>query len=458
MSLDLGTRTALVPEQVLGDLPSAGCSRARAGYPRPGEESTLYTGPLMGRRGRSLLAVISLFAIGAGSSTCWAYPPAPDGPALESAPAEMDAALSCPDPRDNPERPVVLLVHGTGTTARASWPNSFGLSLPTAGFDWCMVDLPNRALGDIQTSAEYVVHAVRRLADETGKQVDLIGHSQGAVEIRWAVRFWPDVRAEVDDLITLAGANQGVSSADTACGFGYCAEAVWQMRTQAKLEAALNEVPAPPGPSYTAIYSEQDELIRPASAGAFEGASNIRLQDVCGNHFYTHVSILYDAVPAAVVFDALSNPGSAEPSRIPPAVCNQVTAPGIDPAAAPLAAVLLGADALSGFFTHPTASAEPPLRPYATGPAAGPSPDPDPAPSPDPDPAPSPDPDPAPSPDRSRCNRARAQLRESRPETERQRGALRRSRNPERRRELRRKLDALERRRSNLRETIEANC
>src|SRR5256714_7627001 len=167
----------------------------------------------------------------------------------------MAKALTCPHAFTHPQHPVVLLVHGTGTTAVESWPDGFGRSLPLAGFDWCMVQLPDRALGDIQISTEYVVAAVRRLALLTHRRVDLIGHSQGAVEIRWAVRFWPDVRAEVDDLITVAGANNGVDTASYSCGLGYCAPAIWQMRVGAALEAALNAVPAPEGPSYTALYS-----------------------------------------------------------------------------------------------------------------------------------------------------------------------------------------------------------
>src|SRR5207237_1156355 len=83
--------------------------------------------------------------------------------------------------------PVVLLVHGTATTATETWPEGLGKTLPLAGFDWCMVQLPDRALGDIQISNQYVVAAVRTLARRTRRRVDLIGHSQGGLQTRWAI-------------------------------------------------------------------------------------------------------------------------------------------------------------------------------------------------------------------------------------------------------------------------------
>src|SRR5581483_9599477 len=85
------------------------------------------------------------------------------GPALATDPVALDTALACPDGLHHPGRAVVLLVHGTATTATETWPSGLGRVLPAAGFDWCTVQLPGRALVDIQDSAEYVVAAVRRL-------------------------------------------------------------------------------------------------------------------------------------------------------------------------------------------------------------------------------------------------------------------------------------------------------
>jgi hypothetical protein len=129
----------------------------------------------------------------------------------------LETALSCPDGLSHPGHDVILLVHGTAVTAAQTWPDSLGSVLPQAGFDWCMVELPDRALGDIQTSAEYVVAAVRAIHGRSGRQVSLVSHSLGADEIRWSVRWWPDVRAEVDDLVTLEGINRDAGLPSAEC-------------------------------------------------------------------------------------------------------------------------------------------------------------------------------------------------------------------------------------------------
>jgi alpha-beta hydrolase superfamily lysophospholipase len=154
-----------------------------------------------------MVAVASLVAV---LPPMAAAPAGDSGPPLLTDPVALDTAWSCPDGLTHPGRPVVLLVHGTATTAEESWTGGLGHVLPAAGFDWCMVQLPGRSLVDIQVSSEYVVAAVRAIHRRTGGQVSLVGHSQGALQIRWAVRWWPDVRAVVDDLFSLAGANRPI--------------------------------------------------------------------------------------------------------------------------------------------------------------------------------------------------------------------------------------------------------
>src|SRR5207244_12574133 len=128
-------------------------------------------------------------------------------PASAADPPGLATAWTCPDGLGHPGKPVVLLVHGTATTATETWPEGLGKTLPLAGFDWCMVQLPDRALGDIQISNQYVVAAVRTLARRTGRKVDLIGHSQGGLQTRWAIRWYPDLTKIVEDDITFAAHN-----------------------------------------------------------------------------------------------------------------------------------------------------------------------------------------------------------------------------------------------------------
>jgi pimeloyl-ACP methyl ester carboxylesterase len=280
-------------------------------------------------------------------------------------PTKLASAVTCPDGLTHQQRPVVLLVHGTATTATETWPLGLARSLALRGFDWCMVQLPDRALTDIQVSNEYVVAAVRELAQRTGRKIDLIGHSQGGTQVRWAVRWYPDLPREVEDVITFAGANDGVNSASGDCMPGSCAPGVWQLRVGAALEAALNRRQMPAGPSYTAIYSATDELVQPASSGTFTGASNVLVQSICPGRYVGHVQLVFDAVAIAVALDALEHPGPADPSRIGTDVCAQVYGPGIDPAQASAAIQSLYENAAVALAEYPTVSSEPPVRDYA---------------------------------------------------------------------------------------------
>lgn len=310
---------------------------------------------------RALLAGTLFLVLGAA-----AYPPAPSGPALRGDPSKLANAVTCPDGlARHRSRPVVLLVHGTATTAEETWPLGLGRSLPLAGFDWCMVQLPDRALSDIQDSNEYVVAAVRRLAKRTGRRVDLIGHSQGGLQTRWSIRWWPDVRRIVEDDITFAGSNQGVASASGACALGSCFESAWQQRIGSALETALNRRRMPPGPSYTAIHSATDELVQPVGSGTFPGASNVLVQSLCPGRYVGHVQAVFDAAYIAVALDALTHRGPASPARVGAAPCAQVYGPGIDAAQATVAIDTLYANAGAAVARHPQTRAEPPLRAYA---------------------------------------------------------------------------------------------
>jgi hypothetical protein len=297
------------------------------------------------------------------------------GPALTVPKAKLAGALRCPAGRAHPSRPVVLLVHGTGTTGEDSWPDGLGAVLDRAGSDWCMVTIPGRELDDIQETSGYVVAAVRRLHRRGGgRDVSLVGHSQGADLIRWPVRWWPDVRAAVDDLITIEGANQGVPTASAVCAKGACAPAVWQYRLGSQFMEALNRVPAPAGPSHTAIGSLTDERLQPGLPTPTStaripstAAANVLVQDLCPGRVVTHVQAIFDAAELAIVLDALAHRGRADLGRTGTAACSRVYAPGIDPVAATgaIAAVYAGAAGPTLAGPSTTARAEPPLRAYA---------------------------------------------------------------------------------------------
>lgn len=311
----------------------------------------------MRRSWLAALAVLVLAAPRTGAAT------AEDGPALSVTEERLAASLACPV-TFKPDRDPVLLVHGTATNSDDSWSENYVRVLPPLQFSVCTVDLPDRSLSDIQIATEYVVHAIRTMAAASGRQVDVIGHSQGTLEMRWALRWWPDVRRHVDDAISLAGPHHGASGADQFCPLDSCPPAVHQMRPPARFLNALNSHDETPGDvDHTSVFSANDELVQPPRSALLDGAVNVMVQDLCPARPVHHGALLYDAVAFAVVLDALSNPGPADLSRFDPATCHQAWMPGMTEPVTTNVALYGGA--FLAVTRHYKTSEEPPLAHYA---------------------------------------------------------------------------------------------
>ena len=286
-----------------------------------------------------------------------------EGPALTVSEQRLRASLSCP-PRFQADRDPVLLVHGTATDTHDTWSWNYQRALPALGYSVCAVDLPERALGDIQVAAEYIVYAIRVIAAGAGRPVDIIGHSQGTLEPRWALRWWPDVRRLVDDDISLAGPHHGASGADQFCITGSCAPAVHQMRPPARFLTALNSEDETPGDvDYTSVFSDSDELVQPPSSAKLQGAVNVLVQDLCPGRPVHHGGIIHDPMIFALVLDAWTHPGPADPSRVDRAACQQAWMPGVTE---PITGnAMLYGRAFVAVTVHDRVAEEPPLAPYA---------------------------------------------------------------------------------------------
>ncbi|GAA5961105.1 hypothetical protein JCM3765_001228, partial [Sporobolomyces pararoseus] len=132
------------------------------------------------------------------------------------------SAVTCPNGIQGKAGGIVLLVHGTGSTGAESWAQGpYVLKLPTAGpgYDVCYVDLPGRSIGDAQYSSEFVAYNVKNLAakSSTGK-VSLVSHSQGGLNVQWAMDFWPSYRSLVHAFVGLAPDFHGTGEGPLACG------------------------------------------------------------------------------------------------------------------------------------------------------------------------------------------------------------------------------------------------
>lgn len=302
-------------------------------------------------------------------------------PALTVAPADLEAAYACTQPLRSGDH-AVLLVHGTSVTPEENWSWTYELALPAHGFPTCTVRMPDYAFVDIQLSTEYVVHAVRRMTATTGRKIGVVGISQGGLEPRWAIRWWPDVGAAIDDLVMLATPNHGGPFAGLSCATP-CLPALWQQSDTSSFMAALNAGDETPGDvSYSSIYSLTDWVIQPVApvpTAALDGAVNLAVQELCPGRVVDHVQHGFDAVVWALVLDALSHPGPMDRSRLDLSVCLQDTMPLVDPVAARRGLVevyVLAAERQSTYANK--TDREPALRAYVpdggvldTGPSAG---------------------------------------------------------------------------------------
>jgi hypothetical protein len=309
---------------------------------------------------------------GAASATDGFAPLDRPGPALSVPKAELDAALSCSGPLGGLTKDPVLLVPGTTVTPEPNFSWNYQRAFTAMGIRWCAITLPFDATGDVQVAGEYVVHSLRTMSRKSGREVDVVGWSQGGMVPRWALRFWPDTRKVVDDLVGLSPSNHGTVLSDVTCGD--CNPAFHQQASQSQFLRALNSgAETFAGIDYTVAYTRLDEVVVPNAGPAPSSAlrtgqgaiANIALQDVCPTNTADHFAIgSYDAVGFAIVADALGHPGPAVRARIPLTTCAQPFQPGVDPAtfATDFAGLLAYAGNSAG--NAPDVPEEPPLKPY----------------------------------------------------------------------------------------------
>jgi hypothetical protein len=291
-----------------------------------------------------LAVVLSLFVAPGGASADVTYAPlGRPGPALTVPAASLQAALTCSGPFGSSPLEPVLLNPATGVTPDQNYSWNYERAFTAQHRPWCAVTMPYHTLGDITVAGEYLVYAIRTVYAKAGRRIAVLGHSQGGMSMRWALRFWPDTRAMVDDVIGMAGSNHGTTALPSSpCATFGCPPASWQQLAGAAFIRALNSgAETFAGISYTEIFTHTDEVVQPnatdatSSSALHTGAgaiTNVATQDVCPLDVDEHLTIgTIDPVAYALVMDALNHAGPAVPSRISRAVCLQLYQPGVNP-------------------------------------------------------------------------------------------------------------------------------
>ena len=152
----------------------------------------------------------------ATSATADSDPYAPldrPGPALSVPATQLHAALSCTAGIAGDARNPILLVPGTNLDPGPNYSWNYERAFASLHWPYCAITLPYHAMGDIQMAGEYIVYALRTMAQASGRKVDVLGYSQGGMVPRWALRFWPDTRALVNDLVGIDPSNHGTLDA-----------------------------------------------------------------------------------------------------------------------------------------------------------------------------------------------------------------------------------------------------
>jgi len=296
--------------------------------------------------------------------------------------ATMAAALTCPNGNNHRRGGIILLVHGTGSTGEESWSQSpYNLLLPTdplgPGYDICWVDLPQKALGDVQTSAEYVAYNIKALAPQssTGKVI-VLAHSQGAgLNVQWALDFWPSARALTSQYIALAGDFHGTELGNNDCTPAIlendgCVISVIQQSVGSNYINAQNVRGGTSFVPTSSIYTLGDDFVFPENppsdaVSILSGASNIYLQqnNICGSgHVANHWDMIVDTAAYGLALDALTHDGLASASRFQSIYCNEYASN--HNLNLSQTAITAEQECLDALVTGPTANAEPKLRSY----------------------------------------------------------------------------------------------
>jgi triacylglycerol lipase len=197
----------------------------------------------------------------------------------------------------------VLLVPGYGGT-----PASLGTlagRLRAAGRRVEVVDLPDRATGDLRASAA----TLGRALDRTGAaRVDLVGYSAGGIVVRLLLAD-PGRALRARRVVLLGAPNHGTDLAGTALALdpGACTGACAQLAPGSSLLTDLNrDDETPPGPRFFSIWTAADQTVTPPATARLEGAANIRAQDVCPSAAFGHGGLVADPLALGLVVEALA--------------------------------------------------------------------------------------------------------------------------------------------------------
>jgi len=195
--------------------------------------------------------------------------------------------------------------------------NTLQSSLQSRGFTVFTMALPGALAGtqDIGVSAQAVAAEARQVLARTGsKQLDVVGHSEGGLALRFFIKNLGGA-ALVRRYVSLGTPQHGTQLANIIGAIpilgnlaGAICTACTEMAVGSTFLTTLNSPTDVPGAvSYTALGTTHDELVIPAPQASFlrNGGTSAAVQQFNPADATLHVGLLFDPTTAALTASAL---------------------------------------------------------------------------------------------------------------------------------------------------------
>ena len=202
-------------------------------------------------------------------------------------------AASDSPPGDQP----VLLVNGYSDTEDTPWWDVLESYFHEAGYPDADVhradlgDVPGTTVDSPTEYAKVVNERLEAISEEYGRDVDVVAHSMGGLDSRWAIEKL-DAAQYVDDLVTLGTPHQGTYVAY----LGALTDGGRDMIPGSDFLTTLNDGTLAEGVEYLALWSSADELIDPDEYASLPdpGAASVDVARSENSGYQEHVQLVYD--------------------------------------------------------------------------------------------------------------------------------------------------------------------
>ena len=207
-------------------------------------------------------------------------------------------------PVDQSRAGPVLLVPGYGGSAASL--QSLADRLRAAGRDVTVVELPDRAQGDLTDQAAAVGSAADAAQRRTGaRSVDVVGYSAGGVVARlWVAEGDGDGR--VRRLVMLGSPLHGTDVARLGTLVsGTCPTACQQLAPDSPVLSRLDRDGLPNGVLGVSLWSTADEVVQPPTSSVEDDLPSPSVQSICAASAVNHGGLPTDRVVQSAILEAL---------------------------------------------------------------------------------------------------------------------------------------------------------